>query len=147
MVKIKCKYCGKEEKHYAKGLCRNCYNRMNHNGFTTIEELSAFDKGKHERVENKKAIISKREANTKDYQVRSCNEFDLAPRGRVTKRVFKWYYDETSKYLVFEFETKKQRLSAYNSIYAMTKRRHDLHICRFVRGNKMILERVDANEV
>ena len=28
----KCTYCGKDE-HYAKGYCRNCYNRYRRNGF------------------------------------------------------------------------------------------------------------------
>lgn len=30
----RCEYCGKEE-HYAKGLCKNCYNRKNRTG--TVE--------------------------------------------------------------------------------------------------------------
>ena len=34
----KCSYCGKE-KHYAKGLCRNCYCRLKRNGKVEYKKM------------------------------------------------------------------------------------------------------------
>lgn len=75
-------------------------------------------------------------------KVRSTNEFIKRPWSIITKTVMDWYYDSTDKYLIMEFDTPELKKSAYNSIYAMSKRRHELPVKRYQRGNAIIVERI-----
>ena len=138
-----CGGCHIFTKHYAKGLCKNCYNTMLRNGFTDTKQLSAYKKGRLEHkteTAKKKAVTAERINNLK---ITSCNEFNIAPRGEVSKRIFDWYYNETEKYLIFDCgDDNDLRVNVYNTAYGMTKRRHKLNIARYQRKGKIILERI-----
>lgn len=144
-MKIICRNCGKEEKHYAKGLCRNCYTVFNRQGFTDVKELKAYCKGrkdKHDEVvqkkEKKNAIIANLRATTS-------NEFERAPRSGISQQMFNWYYNGTDKYLIFACgDNERLRKNVYNTAYGMTKRRHRLNIKRHQKKGDIILERVTA---
>ena len=64
------------------------------------------------------------------------------PTGPVMNIVRDWYDTMDDKYLVFEFDNKAERRSAYNTIYAATKRRGNLNVRRYVENNKVIVERL-----
>ena len=136
----KCLVCGSEERHYAKGLCRNCYTRMNSHGFKTPDELLKYETKK----KRNKAIRERRRHQITEEQIkiRSTNEFYNRPHSVVSKAVIDWYYGTTDRYLIFDFETERDRMTAYNTIYAMTKRRHPLQVRRFRRNNSIIVERI-----
>ena len=140
-TKCVCKVCDKETIHYSKGMCRPCYARALHHGFT-VDELKAWDKAKeeiHSEVVRKKQELIDR---INDIKVTTSNEFKIAPRARVSSKVFDWYYNSTDKYLIFDCgDDIKARTSVYNSLYAITKRRHHMNIKRYVRKGIVIVER------
>ena len=135
----KCAVCG-NEKYYAKGLCRACYTRMKNNNLNSIDELQKHDakrEQRHSLIEWKRNKIIAEQA-----KVRSTNEFYNRPSCEISKTVMDWYYYTTDKYLRMSFGTKRDRVSAYNTIYAMTKRRHNLPIKRHIEKNSIIIERI-----
>ena len=140
-----CVNCGKKEKHYAKGLCRNCYMIFNRQKFTDIKELKAYCIG---RYEHHKDVVQRKiqlETKRKDIKATTSNEFVVEPRGIISKQIFEWYYNGTDKYLIFDCENDERlRKNVYNTAYGMTKRRHCLNIKRHQRHGNIILERVTA---
>ena len=142
---ITCRNCGKEAKHYAKGLCHNCYAIYNRLGFTDIKELRAYCKGKRDWLKNvaeKKQLKSNHKATLK---ATTSNEFDREPRSEISRQIFDWYYNGTDKYLIFACgDNERLRKNVYNTAYGMTKRRHQLNIKRHQKKGNIILERVTA---
>ena len=142
---ITCRNCGKEAKHYAKGLCRNCYATYNRLGFTEVKELKAYSRGRHdlhEAVKQKKKAVADR---ISELKVTTSNEFERAPRSGISQQIFNWYYNSTDKYLIFACGgNERLRKNVYNTAYGMTKRRHQLNIKRHQKKGNIILERVTA---
>ena len=142
---ITCRNCGKELKHYAKGLCRNCYATYNRLGFTDVKELKAYSLGRHdlhETIIEKKKLVADR---INDIKVTTSNEFCRAPRSGISQKIFNWYYKDTDKYLIFDCgNDDKLRKNVYNTAYSMSKRRHTMNIKRHQKKGNIILERITA---
>ena len=140
-----CGGCQTFTKHYAKGLCKNCYNTMSKNGFTDTKQLIAYKKGRCEHSENvrkRKVLTAERLSNLK---TTTCNEFIRSPRSEISKRIFDWYYGNTDKYLIFDCgDDKDLCVRVYNTAYAMTRRRHKLDIKRYYDKGRIVLERLSA---
>lgn len=135
----KCDVCN-SNKYYARGLCRNCYNKLLRNNLQTTEELIEYDLQKRKNKLLKQQKLNKIEE--EKVKIRSTNEYVKRPRSIITKAVIEWYYNSTDKYLLLDFDNKRQRTSAYNCIYAITKRRHKLPIKRWLENNRIVVERL-----
>lgn len=135
----KCKVCGSDN-YYAKGMCRNCYAKMKAQGLKDADEVAKYvaQKKRNKAIKER----AKHRITLEQMKVRSTNEFIKRPWSIITKTVMDWYYDSTDKYLIMEFDTPELKKSAYNSIYAMSKRRHELPVKRYQRGNAIIVERI-----
>ena len=133
-----CLKCGSMS-HYAKNLCRPCYVRFLRFGGNITEFLqfeAEKEKNKAEREQKKKEKIEKR------MKILATSEFDRMPFNPATKAVWDWYYDGTEKYIFLEFDDRKKARKAYQSLYSMTKRRHKMNVKRYIRDNRVILERL-----
>jgi mRNA-degrading endonuclease RelE of RelBE toxin-antitoxin system len=69
----------------------------------------------------------------------------LSDRNNISKKVFE-FLNSDNKCLTIECENEKETASAYNTIYAMSKRRHDIPIRRFRRGNTVIITKIDETK-
>lgn len=140
-----CGGCHVFTKHYARGLCRNCYSTLLRNEFTDIKQLVAYKKGRqdyHATVKAKRDAMTERR---REVKATSSNEFTFAPRSTISQQIFNWYYYSADKYLIFECNNDERlRKNVYNTAYGMTKRRHHLNIKRHQRNKNIILERVSA---
>lgn len=135
MVK-KCKACGTLKTHYAKGLCRSCYNKMLRHKFTDVKQLQDFESEKDNKRRKRKQISMER------MKVRSTNEYVHRPHGVVSKAVFNWYYDTEDKYLIMDFNNKSDVNSAWQNVYAMAKRRHKLPVKYWRENTRLVVERL-----
>lgn len=55
------------------------------------------------------------------------------------------FLESDEEVLVFRCESHQERISVYNNLYAFSKRRHDLKIKRFVRGNDVYVTKAEVN--
>ena len=134
-----CSICGSDN-YYAKGLCRNCYSKLNRHKFQNADELNKYlvQKKRNKAIKDRR----KNQITLERMKIRSTNEYKFRPSSVISQVVIDWYYYTQDRYLIMDFDNLADRKSAYNSIYAMTKRRHSLPVKRYLRGNSIIVERV-----
>lgn len=81
-------------------------------------------------------------------KITAINEYDLNEnrgkrKGAVSVPVQDWYDNKTEKFLIIECDEEKEARSAYNTIYAMSKRRGKMNIGRHLFKNKVVIERLE----
>lgn len=69
----------------------------------------------------------------------------LSARTNISKKVFE-FLNSDNKCLTIECENEKETASAYNTIYAMSKRRRVLPIKRYKRGNTVVITKIDETK-
>lgn len=69
----------------------------------------------------------------------------LIGRNNISKKVFE-FLNSDNKCLTIECENEKETASAYNTIYAMSKRRRALPIKRYRRGNTVVITKIDETK-
>lgn len=66
-------------------------------------------------------------------------------RGSVSQKLFE-FLNSDNKCLTIECESKKEANNVYNTIYAISKRRHDLPISRYRSGNTIFATKIEESE-
>lgn len=134
-----CLNCG-SMRHYARNLCRNCYLRFlrTDGGIPEfLEKEKEKEKLKAERQQKRKEKEEER------MRILATNEFERKPTSPANRAIWDWYYNGEERYLILEFDSKKEALNAYQGVYAMTRRRHNMNIKRYINNDRIVVERLN----
>lgn len=97
-MKIICSFCKIEKKHYAKGFCRNCYERYNRKGtpeYCEHQTTSWYERNKERASQNSK----KWRLNNKEKYKENYHNYYIQNKEKISEYKKQWYLKNRERIL------------------------------------------------